>query len=76
MEEFAAWLIDALVGMGSKKIALRLQEIRRELPRAVAIEEGKLVLKQGTGTPCSAALATTRRQQTRFLNFIAEEVIE
>src|ERR1035441_2589063 len=39
MEEFAARLVDALVGVGPEVIALRLQQIRRQPRAAIAVKE-------------------------------------
>src|ERR1035438_4146178 len=36
MEEFAARLVDALVGVGAEVIALRLQQVRRQPRAAIA----------------------------------------
>ena len=49
MKEFAAWLIDALVGMRSKKIAQRLDQIGRKLSGTISVEKRKSGRKTGNG---------------------------
>ena len=41
VEELAARLVDALVGVGAEVVALGLQQVRGQPSRAVAVEEGE-----------------------------------
>ena len=57
-----ARLVDALVGMRAKEIALRLEQIRGKASRAITIEIANEAVKAGTATPCLTAVETTIRQ--------------
>src|SRR5438045_4833403 len=56
-----AGLIDALVRMRTKEIALRLQQIRWKTRRAITVVIRQRGRKRGTGTPNLIAVETTRR---------------
>ncbi len=49
MEELAAGLIDALVGVGAEVIALRLEQVGRQAFAAVAVVEGQGGGERGNG---------------------------
>jgi hypothetical protein len=53
---------DALVGVRAEVVALGLEEVGGKAGGAVAVVVGEGALKVGTGTPHSAASATTLRQ--------------
>jgi hypothetical protein len=63
VEELAARLVEALVGVGAEVIALRLQQVGRQPRAAVAVEKLSAVEKAGVGMPLRAAVAMTLRQE-------------
>ena len=62
VEELAARLVDALVGVGAEVVALGLEQVRGQAAAAVAVEVGQGGCIAGSGMPFAAAVATTRRQ--------------
>ena len=55
VEELAARLVNALIGMGAEVIALRLQQVGGQTPGAIAVKEASAVENAGVGTPNSTA---------------------
>jgi hypothetical protein len=51
VEELAARLVEALVGMGAEVVALGLQQVGRQARAAVAVEVGQGRAEAGIGMP-------------------------
>ena len=63
MEELAAGLVDALVGVGAEVVALGLEQVGRQAFAAMQSKNARAVLNAGTGMPFLTAVATTLRQE-------------
>src|SRR5579862_4307226 len=71
MKEFAARLIDTFVGMRSKKIAQRLDQIGRKLTGTIPVEKGKSSRKTGNGN----AILKSRRNNAPKCYFTAQDFL-
>ena len=75
VEELAAGLVDALVGVGAEVVALGLQQVGGQALAAVAVVEGQRGgERRAPARPPSTACATTRRQEVWQRSITSGEV--